>query len=61
MHLSLGFWGFGVLGCWGHVERARMGRAIGADQPRPVDGEAHRQRLDRHVMHDLVVAALEEG
>ena len=45
----------------GHVEGAGMGRAVGADQPGPVDGEADRQLLDGDVMHDLVVGALEEG
>ena len=35
--------------------------AVGADQAGAVDGEAHRQALDRHVVHDLVVAALQEG
>ena len=45
----------------GDVESAGMGRAVGADQPGAVDGEAHRQLLDRHVVHDLVVAALQEG
>ena len=38
-----------------------MGRAVGADQAGAVDGKAHRQVLDRDVMHDLVVAALQEG
>ncbi len=38
-----------------------MGRAIGADEPCPVDGKADRQLLDGDVMHDLVVGALEEG
>ena len=38
-----------------------MGRAVGADQTGAVDREAHRQALDRHVVHDLVVAALQEG
>ena len=45
----------------GYVERARMRRAIGADQSGAVDGKAHRQVLDRHVVHDLVIGALEEG
>ncbi len=45
----------------GHVERPGMGRAIGPDQPGAVDGKAHRQALDRHVMHHLIVAALQEG
>ena len=38
-----------------------MGGAVGADEAGAVDGEAHRQALDRHVMDDLVVAALQEG
>ena len=38
-----------------------MGRAVGADQPGAVDREAHRQALDRDVVDDLVVAALQEG
>ena len=38
-----------------------MGRAVGADQAGAVDGEAHRQVLDRDVMDDLVIAALQEG
>ena len=38
-----------------------MGRAVGADEAGPVDGEAHRQALDRDVVHDLVVGALQEG
>ena len=45
----------------GDVERAGMGRAIRADEARPVDGEANRQILDRHVMDDLIIAALEKG
>ena len=35
-------------------------RAVGADQPGPVDREAHRQPLDRDVVHDLVEGALQE-
>ena len=38
-----------------------MGRAVGADQAGAVDREAHRQALDRHVVDDLVIAALQEG
>ena len=38
-----------------------MGRAVGADEPRPVDGEANGQALDGDVVHHLVVGALEEG
>ena len=45
----------------GDVERAGMRRAVGADQAGAVDGEAHRQALDRDVVHDLVVGALQEG
>jgi hypothetical protein len=44
-----------------HVERPRMGGPVRPDQPGAVDGEAHRQPLDRHVMHHLIVAALQEG
>ena len=43
------------------VEAAGMGRAVGADQPGAVDREAHRQVLDRDVVDDLVVGALQEG
>ena len=45
----------------GEVERAGMGRAVSADEAGAVDREAHRQLLDRHVMHDLIVGALQEG
>ena len=45
----------------GEVERAGMGRAVGADQARAVHRKPHRQRLDRDVVHDLIVAALQEG
>ena len=38
-----------------------MGRPVGADEAGAVDREAHRQALDRHVVHDLVVGALQEG
>ncbi len=43
------------------IERTRMGRAVGADETGPVDRKAHRQFLDRHVMDDLIVAALQKG
>ena len=45
----------------GEVEAAGVGRAVGADQPGAVHREAHRQALDRHVVHHLVVGALQEG
>ena len=45
----------------GDVERAGVGRAVGADEAGAVDGEAHRQLLDGDVVDDLVVGALQEG
>ena len=51
----------GQAGEIGHVERPGVGRPVRAHQPGPVDGEAHRQPLDRHVVHHLVVAPLQEG
>jgi hypothetical protein len=45
----------------GHVVCPRMGRAVGADKPGAVDGEAHRQALNGDVVHHLVVGALQEG
>jgi len=38
-----------------------VGRAVGADQACAVDGKAHREALDRHVMTILVIASLQEG
>ena len=38
-----------------------MRRAVGADKAGAVHGEAHGQLLDRHVMHDLIIGALQEG
>ena len=43
------------------VEAAGVRRPVRADQPGAVDGEAHRQVLDRHVVHHLVEGALQEG
>ena len=37
-----------------------MGRAIGADHAAAVDREQHVEVLDRDVVHQLVVAALQE-
>ena len=45
----------------GDIERAGMGRPVGADEAGAIHGEAHRQALDRHVVHDLIVGALQEG
>ena len=44
----------------GQIEGAGVGRAIGAYQAGAVDGEHHRQVLDRHIVDQLVVAALQE-
>ncbi len=44
----------------GEVERARVRRPVGADEAGAVDGEAHRQALDRDVVDDLIVSALQE-
>ena len=38
-----------------------MGRSVSPDQPGPIDGEADRQVLDRDIVHDLIVGALQEG
>ena len=38
-----------------------MGGSVGADQTGAVHGETDRQFLDRDVVHDLVIGALEEG
>ena len=38
-----------------------MGRAVGADEAGAVHGKAHRQPLDRDIVHHLIVAALQEG
>ncbi len=35
--------------------------AVRADEPGAIDSEADRQVLNRHVVHELVVAALQEG
>ncbi len=43
------------------VEGAVVGGAVVADQAGAVDGEQHRQVLQRHVVDQLVVAALQEG
>ena len=44
----------------GDVEGARMGRAVSADDSGAVDGEANRETLNRDIVHDLVVGALQE-
>ena len=45
----------------GDIERAGMGGAVGADKTGAIDGKPHRQGLDRDVVHDLVIGALQEG
>jgi len=44
----------------GDVERAAVRRPVRADQPGPVHGEPHRELLQVDVVHNLVVAALQE-
>src|SRR3546814_11277922 len=43
------------------VEAARMSAAISAHQPRAVDSETDGKILDRHVVHNLIVSALQKG
>ena len=38
-----------------------MGGAVGANQAGPVDGEQHRQLLQRHIVDQLVVGTLQEA
>ena len=45
----------------GEIKRARMRRAVGADKAGAVHGETHRQLLDRDVVDDLIICALQEG
>ena len=44
----------------GDVERAGVRWPIGADKPGPIDRKAHRKRLNRDIVHDLIVGALQE-
>ena len=43
------------------IEIAGVRRPIGADHAAAVDGEQHVEVLDRHIVHQLVVAALQES
>ena len=45
----------------GNIESTVVGLAVCADEACPVEHEAHRQVLDRHVVDELVVGALHEG
>ena len=51
----------GQIGEKGGVEGPRVGGAVCTHKPRTVDGEPHRQALNRHIMHHLIVAALQKG
>ena len=51
----------GQIGQKRHIERSGMGGPIGPHQPGAIYGKAHRQALDGDIMHDLVIAALQEG
>mmetsp|Transcript_43290 Transcript_43290/g.73012 ORF Transcript_43290/g.73012 Transcript_43290/m.73012 type:complete len:269 (+) Transcript_43290:2347-3153(+) len=42
------------------VEAAMMGGAVVPNKPSPVHNQAHRQLLQRHIMHHLVIASLQE-
>ena len=42
-------------------DRFEEGRAVLADEPGAIDGKTHRQPLHGHIMHDLVIGALQEG
>ena len=51
----------GKAGQIGDIIDTGMRRAVIANHPGPVNGEANRQILDRHIMHNLIIAALQEG
>ena len=51
----------GQAGQIGEIERAGVGWAIGANVASAIDREAHRQVLNRDVVHHLIVGALEKG
>ena len=44
-----------------HIEGTGMRGAIGSDQPCAVNRKAHGQALQGHIVHDLVITALQEG
>ena len=50
----------GQVGQIGDVKSPRMGRAIGPHQTGAVNGKAHGQTLHRHIMHNLIIAPLQE-
>ena len=45
----------------GNVEGTGMGGPIRADEPGAIERETDRQVLQRHIMHDLVIGALQKG
>ncbi|GCD76490.1 hypothetical protein NBRC3299_2782 [Acetobacter pasteurianus NBRC 3299] len=45
----------------GNVKRASMSGAIGSHQTSAVNGKAHGQLLQHHIVHHLIIGALEEG
>lgn len=44
----------------GDVSKAGVGGAVSAHETGTVHGKAHGQLLQRHVVHNLVIAALQE-
>ena len=42
----------------GHIKAARMRGTIRPHQTGAINRETHRQILDRHIMHDLIISAL---
>ena len=42
------------------IKHPRMGCTVCAHQPGAVDGKSHRQALNSHIMHHLIVGALEK-
>ena len=45
----------------GHIKTASMRGAICPHQTGAINRETHRQILDRHIMHDLIISALQKG
>ena len=51
----------GQTGQIGHIKNPRMCGPVGTDKTSPVDSESHRKFLDRDVMNQLIITALQEG
>ena len=45
----------------GRIERTCMGWSVSTDKAGPVDGKAHRQPLDGHIVDNLIVGTLQKG